>query len=194
METGEEGEETIFSAQGKLYALVRGNTPAESGWKERGVGQLKINVSVQPGEDTVEPTDGGSDDGNPGAAATVVVHRKARLLMRAMGVYRVMLNSPVYKGMNLRTTDGGLPSPTRQYKQLMFTVIEDGKPVMMQLKVGLRNTLLYPPWTKLTLASRNSFATQPIHTRCIGRSPNSRSICDGSTFPPFKEIPAGARI
>jgi hypothetical protein len=37
--------------------------------------------------------------------------------------------------MNLRTNDGGIPSPTKQYKQLMFMVIEDDKPVMMQLKV-----------------------------------------------------------
>lgn len=37
--TGEEDEETIFHVRGKLYALCPQNQ-----WKERGTGQLRLNV------------------------------------------------------------------------------------------------------------------------------------------------------
>lgn len=138
VETGEEGEETIFSGQAKLYHLVRGDTPADSGWKERGAGVLKVKVRVAPAEESLEPTEDDGDEVSPDAAVTESVHRTARLLMRASGVYRVVLNSPIYKGMNLRTPAGSVPSLEKPSKQLMLTIIEDGKPVMMQVKVSLK--------------------------------------------------------
>ncbi|XP_074285287.1 nuclear pore complex protein NUP50A-like [Silene latifolia] len=69
-ETGEENEETVFSADSALFEFFEG------GWKERGKGELKINVLK--GET-----------------------RKARLLMRAKGNLRLILNASLYPDLKL---------------------------------------------------------------------------------------------
>ncbi|KAJ3930989.1 MAG: hypothetical protein NXY57DRAFT_962168 [Lentinula lateritia] len=66
--TGEELEETIHQVRGKLFAL------ADGAWKERGTGQLKINVRAE---------DGGG----------------ARLVMRKEAVYTLLLNVTLFSGM-----------------------------------------------------------------------------------------------
>ncbi|KAJ3889947.1 hypothetical protein GG344DRAFT_78307 [Lentinula edodes] len=66
--TGEELEETIHQVRGKLFAL------ADGAWKERGTGQLKINVRAE---------DGGG----------------ARLVMRKEAVYTLLLNVTLFAGM-----------------------------------------------------------------------------------------------
>ncbi|KAF9233472.1 hypothetical protein BU15DRAFT_90326 [Melanogaster broomeanus] len=67
--TGEEDEETITQVRGKLYALCPQNQ-----WKERGTGQLRLNV---------RRTDGGG----------------ARLVMRKEAVYTLLLNVTLFQGM-----------------------------------------------------------------------------------------------
>jgi len=67
--TGEEDEETIFHVRGKLYALCPQNQ-----WKERGTGQLKLNVRRADGSG-------------------------ARLVMRKEAVYTLLLNVPLFQGM-----------------------------------------------------------------------------------------------
>lgn len=67
--TGEEEEETIHQVRGKLYVLCPQNQ-----WKERGTGQLKLNVRRE---------DGGG----------------ARLVMRKEAVYTVILNVTLFPGM-----------------------------------------------------------------------------------------------
>lgn len=67
--TGEEEEETIHQVRGKLYVLCPQNQ-----WKERGTGQLKLNV---------RRTDGSG----------------ARLVMRKEAVYTVILNVTLFPGM-----------------------------------------------------------------------------------------------
>jgi Ran-binding protein 3 len=42
--TGEEDEETVYQVRGKLFALSSQNQ-----WKERGTGQLKLNVRQEDG-------------------------------------------------------------------------------------------------------------------------------------------------
>ncbi|EKM50689.1 uncharacterized protein PHACADRAFT_264095 [Phanerochaete carnosa HHB-10118-sp] len=69
VQTGEEDEDTIYQVRGKLFALSDQNQ-----WKERGTGQLKLNVR--------------KDDGSG-----------ARLLMRKEAVYTVLLNATLFKGM-----------------------------------------------------------------------------------------------
>ncbi|XLS69988.1 hypothetical protein HN51_026853 [Arachis hypogaea] len=63
-ETGEENENVIFHANSVLFEFTDGS------WKERGKGELKVNV--QRGTEN------------------------ARLLMRARGNYRVILNARIY--------------------------------------------------------------------------------------------------
>lgn len=74
VETGEENEKALFTADAILYEYLDG------GWKERGKGELKVNVSLA-----------GAD--------------KARLIMRARGNYRLILNASLYPDMSLTNMD-----------------------------------------------------------------------------------------
>ncbi|XP_019436406.1 PREDICTED: nuclear pore complex protein NUP50A-like isoform X2 [Lupinus angustifolius] len=70
VETGEENEKVVFNADSILFEFVDGS------WKEKGKGELKINV-----------TSSGTE--------------KARLLMRSKGNYRLILNARLYPDMKL---------------------------------------------------------------------------------------------
>ncbi|KDP37196.1 hypothetical protein JCGZ_06252 [Jatropha curcas] len=74
VETGEENERVVFSADSVLFEYFNGS------WKERGKGELKVNVSTAGTE-------------------------KARLLMRARGNYRLILNASLYPDMKLTNMD-----------------------------------------------------------------------------------------
>lgn len=51
--------------------------------------------------------------------------------MRADGSYRIVLNSPVKKEIQVQDPSGGVPKG----KSVCFLGFEQGKPVLMQLKV-----------------------------------------------------------
>lgn len=70
LETGEENEKPVFVADSVLFEYLGGS------WKERGKGELKVNV----------PTTGTG---------------KARLVMRTRGNYRLILNASLYPDMKL---------------------------------------------------------------------------------------------
>uniref|UniRef100_A0A0C9S3C7 TSA: Wollemia nobilis Ref_Wollemi_Transcript_15314_2303 transcribed RNA sequence n=1 Tax=Wollemia nobilis TaxID=56998 RepID=A0A0C9S3C7_9CONI len=70
VETGEEKEKPVFTADATLFQYING------GWKERGKGELRLNI----------PT---ADTG------------RARLVMRARGNYRLILNANIYPDMKL---------------------------------------------------------------------------------------------
>jgi Ran-binding protein 3 len=74
VETGEENEKAVFTADSALYEYLDG------GWKERGKGELKLNVPVSGSE-------------------------RARLVMRAKGNYRLVLNASLYDDMVLKDMD-----------------------------------------------------------------------------------------
>ncbi|XP_073122684.1 nuclear pore complex protein NUP50B-like [Henckelia pumila] len=74
VETGEENEEAVFTADSVLYEYVA------AAWKERGKGELKVNVST-------------SGTG------------KARLIMRAKGHYRLILNASLYPDLKMTDMD-----------------------------------------------------------------------------------------
>jgi Ran-binding protein 3 len=74
VETGEENEKAVFSADSALYEYLDG------GWKERGKGELKLNVPVSGSE-------------------------RARLVMRTKGNYRLVLNASLYNDMSLKDMD-----------------------------------------------------------------------------------------
>ncbi|KAI3802691.1 hypothetical protein L1987_30832 [Smallanthus sonchifolius] len=70
VETGEENEEEVFTTDSVLFEFIDG------GWKERGKGELKVNVLTSG-------------------------TRKARLVMRARGNYRLILNASIFPDMKL---------------------------------------------------------------------------------------------
>ncbi|CAH8334447.1 unnamed protein product [Eruca vesicaria subsp. sativa] len=72
-ETGEENEKVAFSADSIMFEYLDG------GWRERGKGEVKVNVSSNGG--------------------------KARLVMRAKGNYRLILNASLYPEMKLASMD-----------------------------------------------------------------------------------------
>lgn len=74
VETGEENEKAIFTADSALYEYLDG------GWKERGKGELKLNIPVSGGE-------------------------RSRLVMRTKGNYRLVLNASLYEDMSLKDMD-----------------------------------------------------------------------------------------
>lgn len=105
VETGEEGEHTIFSCRAKLFHF-NGQE-----WKERGVGTFKVNITETETETSH--------------------YQKARLIMRTDGVHRVVLNTPVFKGMKFGSNDGKEPSG----KMINLAGMENGRPVPLLLKV-----------------------------------------------------------
>lgn len=109
VETGEEEEQTYFSSKAKLFHFK------DKEWKERGVGTFKINVK-----------EGGSDENDKVSA---------RMIMRADGVLRVMLNSPIFKGMPVGEVNGEEPKT----KQLNLASIEDGATTPLLLRVCLNH-------------------------------------------------------
>lgn len=70
VETGEENEKAVFTADSVLFEFLDG------GWKERGKGELKVNVLTTG-------------------------TKKARLVMRARGNYRLILNASIFPDMKL---------------------------------------------------------------------------------------------
>lgn len=73
VETGEENEKVIFNADSVLFEFADGS------WKERGKGEVKVNVSSET--------------------------KKARLLMRSRGNFRLILNARLYPDMKLTNMD-----------------------------------------------------------------------------------------
>jgi len=63
--TGEEGENTVFQVRTKLYVLTQDTSSNQYIYKERGIGVLKLNVSKES---------------------------RARLVMRTDGAFRLILN------------------------------------------------------------------------------------------------------
>eukprot|EP00249_Psilotum_nudum_P018927 c27024_g1_i1 orf=668-2209(-) len=74
VETGEELEKVVFAADATLFEFLEGV------WKERGKGELKVNVPVESG-------------GRP------------RLLMRSKGNYRLLLNASLFPDMKMTSMD-----------------------------------------------------------------------------------------
>lgn len=74
VETGEEQEKVAFSADATLFEF------ADGGWKERGKGELKVNIS----------------EGTVG---------KSRLVMRSKGNYRLLLNASLFPDMKMTSME-----------------------------------------------------------------------------------------
>lgn len=88
VETGEEDEETMFTARAKLFSFIKGD-----GWKERGVGNLKLNTRKRTHEEEKSNAP-----------------KKARFIMRAEGSHRVVLNSPIHRDLKVGDPKGEKPT------------------------------------------------------------------------------------
>jgi hypothetical protein len=136
VEDGESGEATLLQLRAKLFALES----KEAGWKERGVGTLKINVpkSCASFDGNGIPIPGSFDisgledeDGEDSNAPSV-----PRLIMRQENTHRVILNTIIVRAMEF------LDKPSTGSAQVLFTAFEgekEAKPINMLLKVILRN-------------------------------------------------------
>ncbi|EEP77831.1 predicted protein [Uncinocarpus reesii 1704] len=113
IETGEEGETTLYSCRGKLFQFDGKE------WKERGIGTFKINAVESPAD-----TEGGA-----GGKKTV---QSARMIMRTDAVLRVVLNSPIFKGMKVGDVSGNEPAG----KQINLVGIENGKTTPFLLRTA----------------------------------------------------------
>ncbi|KAL9323131.1 hypothetical protein ACSQ67_011184 [Phaseolus vulgaris] len=126
VETGEENEKVMFNADSVLFEFV------DSSWKERGKGELKVNVASET--------------------------KKARLLMRSRGNLRLILNARLYSDMKLTNMDkkgvtfacinsasegkGGLSTFALKFKDR--SIVEEFKAAVMAHK-GETSTLLKTP-------------------------------------------------
>ena len=125
VETGEEEEETVFSCRAKLFHYE------DRAWKERGVGVFKINVryeSISMGESEELNGEKEADLENGHCSST---ERRGRMIMRTDGVHKVILNSPIFKEMNIGDQDGSEPNG----RTMLLTGLEDGKPRGFQIRV-----------------------------------------------------------
>ena len=109
VETGEDGEETIFSSP--RAALFRFDG---SSWKEGGRGMFKFNVRGQISDVATE------------------AQKSGRFIMRAHQTYRVLLNEPVFKEMLVGDAKGNEPKS----RSFAFAVIEKGKAVPHMIRVS----------------------------------------------------------
>ncbi|KAL1302181.1 hypothetical protein AAFC00_002612 [Neodothiora populina] len=114
IETGEENETTEYTCRAKLYNFVKTEDGTKKEWKERGLGVVRLNVA-NPGPE--------SGDTAP----------KARLVMRADGSHRVVLNTPVVKGVSFGTVQG--EAPVGGYVYFMGSIDGSAKLELLQMKL-----------------------------------------------------------
>ncbi|RYP92108.1 hypothetical protein DL770_001769 [Monosporascus sp. CRB-9-2] len=125
VEDGEAGEASILQVRAKLYNLDK----TSKTWKERGAGNLKINVPlacVDIDEENGQPIPGSFDASALEDAESKVV----RLIMRQDATHRVILNTVVIPAMSFQLKENG------NIPYVLFTAIEgSGEAVPMQLKM-----------------------------------------------------------
>ena len=129
VEDGEEGEITVFQSRAKLYSLNK----TTKAWKERGAGNLRINVpsvKVEIDEVTDQPIPGTCDLNS----VEQLKEKVCRLIMRQDATLKVILNCEVIPEMSFQYKDN-----TGNVAYILFTAFEgDGEAIPMQLKVCFR--------------------------------------------------------
>ncbi|POS78298.1 DEAD/DEAH box helicase [Diaporthe helianthi] len=140
VDDGEAGERTIVQVRARMYYLDKtpnADNTGQVGWRERGVGNLKINVpeeSVRPDPETgaVDPK---SFDPAVLKEGTAENPKLVRLVMRQDSTLRVILNTVMVAGMDFQLKEG--------FKtwSVLFTAIEgdDGQYVPITMKMSAQN-------------------------------------------------------
>ncbi|KAH6673780.1 hypothetical protein B0J14DRAFT_591584 [Halenospora varia] len=136
IEDGESGETTLLQLRAKLFAL----DSKEAGWKERGVGTLKINVPTPCASfgDNGVPIPGSFDaSGLEDLDEDSNAPRVPRLIMRQENTHRVILNTIIVRAMEFSD------KPSTSTAQILFTGFEGEKPINMLLKLSEANAKLF---------------------------------------------------
>jgi hypothetical protein len=122
----------------KIFALES----KEAGWKERGVGTLKINVprSCASFDENDLPIPGSFDASGleEEEEEESSAPRVARLIMRQESTHRVILNTIIVRAMEFHD------KPSNSTAQILFTAFEgekEPKPINMLLKVRDNSSL-----------------------------------------------------
>lgn len=132
IDDGEAGEATLLQLRAKIFAIES----KEVGWKERGVGTLKINVpnSCVSFDDNGVAIPGSFDaSGLEDEEAESTGPRVPRLIMRQENTHRVILNTILVRAMEF------IDKPGTSTAQIMFTAFEgdkESKPINMILKAS----------------------------------------------------------
>ncbi|KAI8957644.1 hypothetical protein F5Y11DRAFT_76472 [Daldinia sp. FL1419] len=134
VDDGEAGEATILQVRAKIFHLDK----ATSSWKERGAGNLKINVPlacVDIDEETGGAVPGSFDASSLDSSDGKVV----RLVMRQDSTHRVILNTVIIPAMHFQEKS------TAKATYVLFTAIEGEGAVSVQVKVcsGMQKTCHY---------------------------------------------------
>lgn len=108
MKSGEEDETTLYQVKAKLYWMDL--EKLSEGWKERGVGILKVNKLKKPTDSY-----------------------RSRLIMRQVGNLKLILNLPIAKNIKVLK---GMTSSFAGNKFIRIQTIEQGKPIQYALKIG----------------------------------------------------------
>ena len=141
VDTGEEGEDTVFTTRAKLFQYHS----EKKAWTERGTGPFKLNVkrkreeteALAAEEEEQAPAakkkKGGNEDENGAEAGAQSAPPKieARFLMRTIATHKVILNAPIFKELKMSDQKGQEPKG----KQMLFSVPINGKMVPYLLRV-----------------------------------------------------------
>lgn len=114
--TGEEDERTEYQVRAKLFAM---EPPPQAGWKERGVGTLKLNVNKKTGRDA-----------RLGLYTRFYLRTCAHFpcsVLRTDGVLRLVLNTNLFTGMNFEIA--------QDPRYVKFGIIQDKKVALHTLRV-----------------------------------------------------------
>ncbi|KAL8232385.1 hypothetical protein R6Q57_002163 [Mikania cordata] len=137
VETGEENEKTVFMANSVLFEFIDGS------WKERGKGELKVNVLTSE-------------------------TRKARLVMRASGNYRLILNASVFPDMKLTKMEK---------KGITFACMNstgEGQNGLATFALKFKDALLFDEFSSVVMAHKgNLYLTAPIDLKTPENSPKT---------------------
>ncbi|KAI1635413.1 hypothetical protein F4809DRAFT_453763 [Biscogniauxia mediterranea] len=128
VDDGEAGEVTLLQVRAKIYHLDK----ASSSWKERGAGNLKINVPlacVTIDEESGAPIPGTFDASSLEGAESKVV----RLVMRQDSTHRLILNTVIIPAMEFQEKS------TVKATCVLFTAIENEGAVSIQIKMNAAN-------------------------------------------------------
>ncbi|KAI1266071.1 hypothetical protein F5Y18DRAFT_426583 [Xylariaceae sp. FL1019] len=128
VDDGETGEATLFQVRAKIFHLDK----ATNSWKERGAGNLKLNVPipcVDIDEDTGAAIPGSFDASMLDSSDGKVV----RLVMRQDSTHRILLNTAVIPAMDFQEKS------SLKATFVLFTALEDGGPINIHLKMTSAN-------------------------------------------------------
>lgn len=113
--TGEEDERTVHSLRAKLYTMTKEGSK-DGSWKERGTGTLRVLVPKDHRSSSSSHHHLGRSS-RPGGAPSSPP-KAARLVMRAEGVLRLILNVRLFPGMGVELA---------QDKFVRFVALEGGE-------------------------------------------------------------------